>query len=489
MHFLRRSLTGVCLLALTLGGLVWAAQAVWVAVGDMLADERPARPAREIVTAVNLVPVAAGSAIPVLETFGEIRSRRTLELRAAAQGRVLDLSPDFEDGGQVAAGALLLRIDPAEAAAALAVARADLDEAEADLADARAHADLAADDLAVAGEQADLRAQALSRQNDLQDRGVGSPAAVETAALAAAQARQAVVSRRQAQAQAATRIAAAETTLARARIALTEATRVLDETELRAGFDGVLSDVTVVEGGLVSRNEALAQLVDPGALEVAFRLSTAQYARLLDGMGRLIDAPVGVVIDAGGHQLTATGRIERESATVGTGQTGRLVFARLDGAVGFRPGDVVTVRISEPALANVARLPARALGAGDMVLVPDAEMRLAEVAVLLLRRQGDEVLVQAPDLEGRVVVAERTPLLGAGLKVRALRPGPDPQAAAAPAEEEMLVLGPERRALLIGHVEGSAVFSDQARIRMLSILAQDPVPAALVRQLEARMGI
>ena len=62
---------------------------------------------------------------------------------------------------------------------------------------------------------------------------------------------------------------------------------MLAETELRAEFAGVLADVTVVQGGLVNRNEQVATLIDAQALEVSFRVSTSQYARLLTEDGRL----------------------------------------------------------------------------------------------------------------------------------------------------------------------------------------------------------
>ena len=70
-------------------------------------------------------------------------------------------------------------------------------------------------------------------------------------------------------------------------------------------------------------------------------------------------APVTVTLDVGGD-LRADGRITRESAAVGEGQTGRLIFARLD-AAGAPPGDFVTVPCG--AAAGPCRAPARR-GAG-----------------------------------------------------------------------------------------------------------------------------
>ena len=48
------------------------------------------------------------------------------------------------------------------------------------------------------------------------------------------------------------------------------------------------------------------------------------------------------------------GTVDRAGAQVGEGQTGRLIFARLDSFAGFRPGDFVSVRIEEPELRFVA---------------------------------------------------------------------------------------------------------------------------------------
>ncbi|MEM9755695.1 MAG: HlyD family efflux transporter periplasmic adaptor subunit, partial [Pseudomonadota bacterium] len=341
MRFFLRALSGLFLTALTVGLLAMAGTTIRSALQASLSDEDRARGGRERVFSAEVVAVQPQTVAPMLTAFGEIRSVRTLELRAPAGGAVVEIAEDFEDGGAVSAGQLLLRVDPAEAEAALATAAADLREAEAELADANRALVLAGEDRAAAEAQADLRARALDRQRDLLDRGVGSAAAVEEAELAAASAVQSVVSRRQAEAQAQTRLDLAGTGLERRQIALAQAQRDLAETELRAAFDGVLADVAVVEGRLVTQNEQLARLIDDDALEVAFRISTAQYARLLTPDGDLPEARVTVVLDVLGVDVTAEGVLTRESGAVGEGQSGRLLFARLEAPRGFRVGDFV----------------------------------------------------------------------------------------------------------------------------------------------------
>ncbi|MGI1662865.1 efflux RND transporter periplasmic adaptor subunit [Palleronia sp. KMU-117] len=496
MRFLGRSLTGVFLLALTVGLLALAGSSVWRALEARWAQDPGAVPARERVFAVNVVEVRPETVTPVIEVFGEVQSRRRLELRAAAGGEVIQLSDRFEDGGAVRAGDLLLRIDPFSARSARDVANVDLREAEADLADARRALELARDALAATGEQAVLRERALERQRDLLGRAVGTDAAVETAELAASAARQAVLAARQGLAQAEARIEQAETTVDRRRIALAEAERRLAETEVFAAFDGILNDVSLVEGRLVNANERLGELVDPTALEVAFRVSTAQYARLSGPDGQVAGLPVTVALDVLGLDLTVAGRVTRESAAAGDGQTGRLLYATLDPAPGFRPGDFVSVIVAEPPLDSVAVLPASAVSAAGEALVVGPDDRLEAVPVAILRRQGDTVLVPARglagDLAGARVVAERTPLLGAGIRVRVFDPaGSGEQASAArPAAspDEMLELDPDRRARLVAFVEASVAMPAEAKARILDQLAQDRVPAEMVARIESRMG-
>ncbi|MEP3441989.1 MAG: HlyD family efflux transporter periplasmic adaptor subunit [Sulfitobacter sp.] len=485
MRFLRQTMMGLFLAAMTLGLLVWAVQIVGGAVQTRLADSPAAPPARERAFAVNVLTAQAGTQTPILDSYGEIASRRTLELRAAIGGRVMELANGFEDGGKVRAGDVLVRLDQADMQSAFERAQNDLADAEAEQRDAARGLALARDEVVAAQEQADLQALAAQRQADLAERGVGTSAALETAQLAASAARQGVLARRQVLAQGEGRVDQARTQTARARIALAEAQRRLDDMIIRAPFTGVLSETTVVEGRLVSGNERVAELIDPDDLEVSFRLSTAQFARLLDASGQIVQAEVEVTLDVAGIDIAAQGRITRTSAAAGDGLTGRLVFAALHEAAGFKPGDFVTVRVQEPALAEVIRLPASSVDAAGGVLLLGPDSRLEAAVVEVLRAQGDEVLVRG-DIVGREVVESRSPLLGAGIAVKPLRKeGVDNSA---PKTPEMVELSAARRAKLVAFVEASNRMPDAAKARVLAQLSQPQVPAQTIERLESRMG-
>lgn len=484
MQFLRRSLIGIFLLALTLSLFAWAGFTVSSAVQERMNAEPRSFPQRERVLSVNVVAVTPERIEPQLTAFGELNSTNTFALRALTSGTVLELSPNFVDGGRVQTGELLVKIDPRDAQSSRDRIDADLRDAEAELRDADRALILERDELTAAAEQATLRQQALTRQRDLAARGVGTAAAVENAELALSGANQAVLSRRQAEAQAQARLDQAATRLDRARLNLADADRALNDTEITAPFSGTLSDVTISQGLRVTANERLGELIDKDNLEVAFRLSTAQYARLTGDDGNLMSAPVVVELEAQGLSLTSQGQITRESASVGEGQTGRLLFARLENASGLRAGDFVTIRVTEPALRGVALVPATAIGANDSALMLDAENRLSEVPVDVLRRQGNDVIIRAPALYGQSIVAERSPLLGAGIAVQPIDPNAQ---AVVPEPVEMVTLDADRRARLITFVEESQM-PPPVKTRILDQLAQDEVPSDVVTRLEDRMG-
>ncbi|NBB97707.1 MAG: efflux RND transporter periplasmic adaptor subunit, partial [Alphaproteobacteria bacterium] len=414
--------------------------------------------------------------------YGEVRSLRTLEIRAKTSGTLTQLSEDFEEGGVVEKGQLLVQVDPSDAQSALNLAKSDLLDAQAEVRDAERALEIARDELESAREQAALRERAYQRQLDLEDRGVGTAAAVETAELSAAQARQAELASRQALANAEARVDQARTRLSRSEIARDDAQRRLEDTTIRAEFGGTLDTVNAVAGGYVSLNERLANLIDADALEVAFRVSTAQYVRLLDDAGKLLTAPVSVSLATQGLDLQATGRITRDSGAVEEGQTGRMIYATLDRTGGLKPGDFVTVQIEEPPLANAIRLPATALGPEGDVLILSENERLAAMPVTLLRRQGDDVLVRADALPGREVVAQRSPLLGAGIKVRPLRERSEADTS------DLMNLSDDRRARLIEFVRGDNGLPAEEKSRLLAQLEQAQVPTGTVARLETRMG-
>ena len=278
MRFFRQALIGLTLLTLSVGILSYAGYLIKDALSERLGQEARVPQPRERTFAVNVVTAEPKAITPQLEAFGEIKSRRTLDLRLALGGQVTGLSDNFVDGGQVKSGEKLVEIDDADAQSLYQKAIADIMDAKAEVEDAERALLLSQDELEAALKQSGLRETALSRQRDLQVRGVGTKAAVEAAELALSSAEQSVLNRRSAVDNAKARGASAGTRLIRSELALDDASRRLEDTKLFSKFDGVLSNITLVEGGIVSANERIGRLIDPNSLEVAFRVSTQQYS-------------------------------------------------------------------------------------------------------------------------------------------------------------------------------------------------------------------
>lgn len=485
MRFLLRALAGMSLVVLTCALLALAGMSLMRSIGEGEGEEQARGPGAERVFAVETAELTAREVAPVLTAYGWVESARRLEIRAAVAGRIVDLAPGFRAGGTVEAGERLYRLDPAEAETARALAVNDLDAAMAEEEEARAAVTLAQAEFAASLRQRDLRARALARTRDLRVRGIGTEADLETAELALAAADQALTSQRAALAASEARIASAAIAVARSRIARDEALRTIADLEAFAPFAAALSDVVAVPGARVSAGEKLGLLLDPAALDVAVTLSHAEFARLADAEGRLRPLDLVARLGSGADQVEIAGRLDRAAASTSEGETGRRVYATLSDAdcQAIRPGDFVTLEITEPPLDRVAVVPATALGETEDLLLVGDDGRLEALPVRILRRQGDVVIVaQVPF--GRTYVTGRQPQLGPGIRVRPATPGPGDGMA----PEAMIRLSPERRAGLIAAVRTSERIGAADRARIIATLAEDEVPRAIIDRLERRTG-
>lgn len=467
---------------LTLGLFGYAGAVVYSAFQERMERQAPSRRGGEQTYAVNVKLGERTTVIPEIASFGEVRSLRTLELRAPAGGAIVELSPNFVEGGVVEAGEFILAVDPSDAMAAVELAITNKEDADIQRNDAKRDLAIAQEEQTAAERQLKLRVQALERQKLLRTRGVATDTSVEASELALSAAEQALLTRKKAVAQAETRVEQAESLVRRQGISLSEAQRKLAETRLTAEFSGVLANVNLVQGRLVNPNERIAQLVDPDSIEVAFRVSNEQYSRIIGDDGQLQPLEVNVM----GSVLAIQARIVRESAVVADGQTGRMLFAALESGrrSGLRPGDFVEVLIEEPPLSNVFVLPAEAADSQSQVLVVGEQDRLEEQDIQIVRKQGGEIIVVAGGLVGRMIVTERTPVIGNGIRVRPVLS----ENATIPSESKVVTLSDQERAELVAFVKNNNRMPEDAKKQVLEQLRQEQVPQATLDRLRSRMG-
>jgi len=136
-------------------------------------------------------------------------------------------------------------------------------------------------------------------------------------------------------------IAAAEASLIQAQVNLATAQRNLDQATLKAPFDGVVSAVTVVPGGIVSAGAAAVTLVDRATLHIDVNLSETDAARVAVGQ------PVTLTFDALPN-VTITGKV----ATIAPAATVQQNVVTFPVQVEFDPG-TTPVKVGMSATADI----------------------------------------------------------------------------------------------------------------------------------------
>jgi membrane fusion protein, multidrug efflux system len=489
---LRRALIGLTLMAITLALL---GAGVWRLMDAREgADSRKRSPTSERVHTVNVETFEAVDATAYLIVYGEIRSWRTLELRAPAAGRLIEMDEQARDGANVSASQLLFVIDPADPQARQNDAKAGVTEATTEVAEAGEAVLAAEQELQAAARQLALRRQSLKRQSGLLAKGYATKADIEAAQLSLASADQSVLNRSQMVITARKRVERASAKLERAQNTLNDAIREVGETRVRTPFAGLLTGVDATLGRLVGVNEKLADVIDPTALEAVFRVSNRQFARLVDARGKVVKLRLRVGLRLGEKTVFVPGVLDRVDAVVGAGQSGRLMFARLQTSndTVLRPGDFVTVEIEEVPLQGVADVPATAVSEDGRVLVLADDGRLREARAVIARRQGERIFLRDVPF-GTRYVTERLPQLGAGVRVRAsaelataTSKGDAGSVRSAPSTED-IALEPGRRERLVKAVTAAKRMPAERRARMLEMLARERVPKRLVERIEQRL--
>jgi len=222
-------------------------------------------PEVELARATQVVATAGGSTdLPVLVATGYVVARHSSDVGVKTGGRLARIK--FEEGTRVRKGEVIAEIEHADIDAQLEASRRSVAEAEAQLGQA------------IAGRDEDVRN--MDRQRKLMKDGITTDAALTGAQSAAAVSVARVTS------------ADAAIASARARVRVTE--EALENTNVRAPFDGVVIKKRAEMGETVSpfgvqgqasrEGGAIATIADLGELEVQTEVSENSVAKLTAAM-------------------------------------------------------------------------------------------------------------------------------------------------------------------------------------------------------------
>jgi len=359
----------------------WAARDIYLSAPSVQPGA-PERAARLVAVAVA-EPARRG---PLIEAWGTVAPARVLALGTEVTGRVVGLRRDLTQGGIVAQGAELIRLDDQEQRLALAEAEAQISEIQAEI--------------AIEEGQATRAERDLSRLTDrLTDE------------------QRALVLRKP-------QMAALEARLAAAVAAREAAAVALSKTRVHAPFDAVVMEETVALGSILNAGTQAARLIAADRFRVTLVVPPSALDWIDPGAGQTIALTQPGVWPEG---TSRQGRILRLDP--GLTETGRMaeIIAEVDDPLARRPetdgpalliGSFLRAEIAGREIAGAVVVDRAWLRDGDTVWVMGAEDRLEIRPVAIAWRGAREVLVTDGLSPGERIVTTDLATVAPGMALR-----------------------------------------------------------------------
>ncbi len=346
--------------------------AIAAGVAFILYQNRPQAEMKE----PNKKPVTVDAVEAVPETLsipisaqGTVAPLRRTSLVAEVAGRIIEVAPEFNVGGFVAANQILLRIDPSDYQTALLRAQAAVASAESTLAQEKGRAEVALQEWKKlpAGSQRSEEAKALYlRKPQLEQ---------------------------------------AESELLAARADLDTARDNLERSQIRAPYSAIISGKSVELGQYVSPGTAVAEVfsVDFAEVRLPIPQSKLEYLDVPGLTGYEAQAPIDLSTDVGGKISHWPAFLHRSEGSVDERSRVLYTVARITDPYALqssereplRVGTFVNATIQGKNFNGLIALPRRVLHSGNQIWVIDDEQRLRPRTVEVLRAGGDQIYVSS----------------------------------------------------------------------------------------------
>ena len=491
MNFLLRSFLGLIILSTTLGFLIFGSFVLIEALKKRSEKSDNRRFQKERVFAVNVETLNKQIASPKILSYGEIYSKRMLEIRPLVSGRLDYVSEKFVEGGYVKSGDILFRLNQKDYLNELEIAEIDLEDTKAQLSEAISKLDYANLEFEVSESQLNLRKNALDRQTQLAESGLITSSQLENTQLAYSSSKQQFLNKQNLVKSSKNAIDKLKIQLKRRSISIDKAKRNLDETEIKAPFDGIIASVNILPGSVINKNEKLGTLLDPNSLEVMFNLSANEFARVIDKDGKLLNLDITAYLKLSNKDIPFSGKIERINPEIINIGSGRKLFASINLGENktLRPGDFVVLEIKEPSLKNITVLPSSAVTIDGKIFILEEDNRLKEIEVTILRRQGNEVIVSGAPTDKEYVM-QRSPQLGNGLKIKPLRKKDREisNSVNLSKNNELVTISPEKQKKLINILDKLDRMPKSVKDRLYEEINSGKIKAKTLKRLEKNMG-
>ena len=339
---------------------------------------------------VRVSKIKTGPQTVTIRGEGTVRPLREIELVPQVGGKIIFVSPAMVDGGEFQKGDVLLRINPLDYELAVTLARARVKDSESRLQVAREEA-------ASAKEEWRLLYQ---NSKDMDK---------EPPALVAKE----------------PQLAAARARLAADRAELQKAKLHLMRTELRAPFDGRVSDERVDIGQYVAVGKTLASLFSTRAAEIVIpfddeSLFWFDVPGFTPGNGD--GSSARVIARIAGRDLSWSGKIMRAEGKLDERTRMVNVVVRVEKPYATKPplvaGLFVSVEIKGHTLENAVVIPRSALRDNRIVWVVDDGGQLSFRKVVVARLGTKQAILRSGLEDGDMVVTSGLKAVTDGMQVR-----------------------------------------------------------------------
>ncbi|USG61014.1 efflux RND transporter periplasmic adaptor subunit [Sneathiella marina] len=351
--------------------------------------------------------------------FGTLVAARDVELRSLVGGEVIDVSPNFREGGILDQGELLIAVDPFDFQASLDENQAGLLEAKSRLNELVATRKSEKTALVRDSEVLEREMRNVERSNSLSKRGNISEKALDDAKSALTRQKQ-TVELRQAQLDILeARIGQQQAVIDRLDVGVRRAERDLKNTELRAPFRGYLAEVNAEYGKNIDAKDKVARLIDASQLEARFLLSDSQYGLLLANTAGIIGRPVTVRWSSGETEVSYVGTVSRLSSEISFNSGGVEVYAVLEGNDNLdllRPGAFVEIILKGNTYDDVIKVPEYSVFDDDTVYVAK-EGKIEPREIVVIAKNGGDYFIRGNLSDEERLIITRFPEIGPNLRV------------------------------------------------------------------------
>ena len=408
---------------------VFAVLLVALAIAVTLVILRPKAKRQIPVEKGRLVEVFSAKSEDVqmlVESFGTVAPRESLNLVAQVRGPIVDLSPNFKEGGFIKNGTRLIQIDPRTYGLEVKRRKVQIKQSEAELKRLKQEMVNLQSRVKIAKSDATLAENEYLRLKKLIERNVIAQSQLdksEQAYLASLERLQALENQMALIGPQKEQLIA---TRDMANVMYEQAKLDLERSSIEAPFDGWVLEKEIEVGQHVNVGQQLGCIYRSGQLDIEVRIPAKDFKWLPAGLGRDTPVAADVTFENADQNYTWTGQVTRIKATMDERtRTLPMVIEVDEPAIGqpeknlfrLRPGMFVTVKIKGKKIEQAFVVPRYVVYPGDVVyIVEDNHLRIKEVNIV--RSYKDLIIINEGLSEGELIV--KTPLSSVkdGMSVR-----------------------------------------------------------------------